>query len=196
MSATAESIKCPNCGGGLAIAAKTCDYCDSPVVISSFQSVFQMPLPQLNKYVRSYTEQSAAPGGEVFDQSLGMCFLKLKDFKRALQVFEKIIDTDFSNADAYLYASVALLEGKKPFTTLRPTIDKILQYLEAANSIKPSALYTYFHAYIKLDYFQRKFFNVPPPFAVVMAQANQMGISEHDRVQFFQLIGQDRPPQM
>lgn len=187
------SIKCPNCGASLSTSDEICGYCNSPVIIKTFESIANMSLPQLNKYVRSYSDQSENSAVEkFFAHSVGICFLKLKIYDKAIQAFEKTIEEDFNNVDAYFYAAVSLLQGKKAFLLSRSDADKAIQYLNAAYSIKPNEIYTYFHAYIKLDYFKRKFFNVPPSFEQLIAQCSGK-VPEADKQEFFGLLGVERP---
>lgn len=60
-----------------------------------------------------------------------MCYLKLKMYDKALGAFEKAIEDNFDDSEIYFYAAICLLNGKKAFLNQRPTIDKILEYLNA-----------------------------------------------------------------
>lgn len=158
MGARAEILSCPNCGAALKLDQKTCDYCGSPVLITTFSDLGAMGLPTVSKYARSYEGMSGA-GGEV-NKALGLCCLKLKLYDKAIAAFERAIDANLSDSEVYFYAAAALLKGKKPFLHLRPTIDKIVEYLNTAIMLEDRGIYHYFLAYIKKDYFARKRFRI------------------------------------
>lgn len=192
----AVSIKCPNCSAGLAPSTKMCDYCASPVVITTFKTVFDMPFGQVSKYAQNYEKQVDSVPGANMSFSFAMCLLRLKRFDEALKYFEKAMIEDFTNGDSYFYACVALLAGRKPFVLMRPQIDKMLEYLHAAQETEPKAIYSYMHAYIKYDYFKRKFFNVKPSFEDVLAEVKRSGMPDGDKAYMFTILGQERPSVM
>lgn len=47
-------MKCPGCGAPTSTGETTCKYCHRPVIISTFNSVYSMPLPEVNKYAGAY----------------------------------------------------------------------------------------------------------------------------------------------
>jgi len=59
--------------------------------------------------------------------------------------------------------------------------------------IEPKGIYYYFWAYIKYDYYHRKFFNTRPTFQQALQMAIDNGISEFDQEQLFSILGQQRP---
>ena len=60
--------------------------------------------------------------------------------------------------------------------------------------IEPRGIYYYFIAYIKYDYFKRKYLNVSPDYTQMLATARQAGVTETDITQLFELLGTQRPP--
>jgi len=194
MATTIIDIKCPNCGAAVDTGQKTCKFCKQPVIISTFNSVCEMPMPMLNKYAHAYRQALAEePENKELNNSIAMCYLKLKLYDKALGAFEKAIEDNFDNSETFFYAAVCLLGGKKAFVTQRPAIDKIEEYINAAVMIEPRGIYYYFLAYIKFDYFNRKFFNTSPTYQEALEMANGAGVSPHDIEQLYGILGVSRP---
>jgi tetratricopeptide (TPR) repeat protein len=122
-----------------------------------------------------------------------MCYLKLKLYDKALASFEKAIEDNFDNSETFFYAAICLLGGKKAFLAQRPVIDKIEEYINAALMIEPRGVYYYFLAYIKYDYYSRKFFKTSPTYQEALAQANNAGVSPFDIEQLYGIFGVSRP---
>lgn len=194
MSYTIIQMKCPTCGAPVTTEQKECEWCGNPIIISTFNSVYSMPMPQVNKMAGAYRSAlTENPDNRELNNSVAMCYLKLRLYDKALPAFEKAIEDNFDNSETFFYAAICLLGGKKAFLHQRPTINKILEYIDAANMIEPKGIYYYFLAYIKQDYFKRKFLNVSPDYVQTLATARQYGYSEHDAKQLFDILGVDRP---
>jgi tetratricopeptide (TPR) repeat protein len=194
MAAQAINLDCPGCGFPVSLKDEICPACGRKLVISTFNSVSAMSMPELNKSANAYRKALASdPENSDVNMSLGFCYLKLKLYDKAIPCFEKAIENNFDNSELYFYTAVALLRGKKAFLTLRPEIDKILQNLEAAVSIEPRGIYYYFMAYIKQDYFARKAFVTTPNYTQLLEQANQVGLPSADVETLWQLLGVTRP---
>ena len=103
------------------------------------------------------------------------------------------MEDNFDNSETFFSTAGCLLNGKKPFLTLRPEIDKIEEYLNAALMIEPRGIYYYFLAYIKYDYFNRKFFKTSPTYQEALQMAQQAGYSSYDAEQLFAILGTERP---
>jgi len=87
------------------------------------------------------------------------------------------------------------LGGKKAFLVNRDIINKIESYIHAALMIEPKGIYYYFLAYIKYDYFNRKFFNTSPTYKEALQMAHDAGIevSDLDIEQLYGILGVARP---
>jgi tetratricopeptide (TPR) repeat protein len=187
-------LKCTGCGARVTTGQKDCEWCHKPVVINSFNSVYSMPIPEVSKYANSYKMAlSDNPDDFLLNNSAAMCYLKLKLYDKALLSFERAIENNFDNSETYFYAAICLLQGKKAFLHQRPTIDKILEYINSALMIEPRGIYYYFLAYIKYDYFERKYFKTSPTFREVHAIATDAGFSEFDADQLFGILSVARP---
>ena len=194
MATQAIDIKCPNCGAAVDTSQKTCKWCKQPVVISTFNSVYEMPMPLINKYANAYRQAlSETPDNQDLNTSIAMCYLKLKLYDKALAAFEKAVEGNFDNSETFFYAAICLLKGQKAFLQQRPTIDRIEEHINAALMIEPRGVYYYFWAYIKYDYFSRKFYRTTPTYQDVLAMANNAGVSPLDIEQLYGILGVARP---
>lgn len=186
-------LECPGCGRPVSIGQKECS-CGRPIVISTFSSVSSMPLPELNKYARTYQKALASnPDNSVLNNSVAMCYLKLKMYDKAFQAFEKAVEDDFDNPETYFYAAVSLLGGQKAFLAPRPKIDKIEELLNAAVMIEPRGIFYLFWAYIKQDYFKRKFLRTSPDYMDMLTLAKDYGYSDLDRQNLFSILNVECP---
>ncbi len=187
-------LTCPGCGSRVTTSQTECEWCHAPVIISTFNSVYSMPMSEVNKYAGTYRKALAEnPDNTELNNSIAMCYLKLKLYDKALPAFESAMEDNFDNSETFFYAAICLLKGKKAFLHQRPTIDKILEYIDASIMIEPRGIYYYFLAYIKYDYFARKRFNVSPNYLDVLAQANQLGYSQLDVEQLFGILCVEKP---
>lgn len=188
-----ERLTCPGCGFPVEVGMKECP-AGHPLNISTFNSVYDMPMPLVNKYANTYRKELAEdPMDKELNHSIGICYLKLKLYDKALAAFENAMEDNFDNSETFFYAAICLLKGKKPFLAMRPEIDKIEEYINAALMIEPRGIYYYFWAYIKYDYFSRKFFNTTPTYQQALAMAKLAGYSNLDTVQLFSILGTDKP---
>ncbi len=193
MAANVENLTCPGCGFPVKIGDQQCP-AGHPLNISTFNSVNSMDMPMVSRYARHYEKElSGNPDDMQTNYSLGLCYLKLKLYDKALGAFEKAIEDNFDNSETYFYAAICLLQGKKAFLQQRPTIDKIMEYVNAALMIEPKGIYYYFMAYIKYDYFSRKYFKTFPTYSDTLAMAIETGLSDFDIEQLYSVLGVSRP---
>lgn len=194
MSQQIVEINCPGCGARVTTGQKECEWCHQPVVISTFNSVYSMPMPQLNRYAGAYRKALAEnPENMELNNSIAMCYLKLKLYDKALPAFERAMEDNFDNSETFFYAAVCLLKGKKAFLAPRGDIDKAVEYIQAALAIEPKGIYYYFLAYIKYDYFERKYLNTTPDYRMCLGMAYETGTSEYDIETLFQVLGVAHP---
>lgn len=194
MSQQVIELNCPGCGARVNTGQTECEWCHKPIVISTFNSVYAMPMPEVNKYAGIYRKALAEnPDDITLNNSVAMCYLKLKLYDKALPAFEKAMEDNFDNSETFFYAAICLLGGKKAFLTPRPNIDKIEEYINAALMIEPKGIYYYFHAYIKYDYFFRKSFKTEPTYMDLLNEAENVGVSEYDKEQLFAILGITKP---
>ena len=194
MSQSIIELTCPGCGARVSSGQNECIYCHKPIIISTFNSVYSMPAPEVNKYASSYRNAlSQDPDNQELNSAIAMCYLKLKLYDKALSAFERAIEDNFDNSETFFYAAVCMLRGKKAFLASRSDINKIEEYINAATMIEPRGIYYYFHSYIKYDYYERKQFNTRPDFQELLLKATNIGVSESDINQLFSVLGVARP---
>jgi tetratricopeptide (TPR) repeat protein len=188
---------CRSCGAAADIGQTKCVYCKQPVLISTFTSVYSMPMPMVNQYAAAYREAlQSEPDAKDLNNNLAMCYLKLKLYDKALAAFEKAMEDNFDNSETFFYAAICLLGGRKAFSTPRRDIDKIEEYINAAMMIEPRGIYQYFLAYIKYDFYSRKFINTSPGYQEVLAGAEGAGLSPVDVEQLYGILGVERPAEL
>jgi tetratricopeptide (TPR) repeat protein len=123
-------LRCPGDGAPLSPDQKKCHFCGSPVVITSFNNAYSV---DLNKSaMAAHKALTENPNSQPLNNFVAMCYLKLKLYDKALHAFEKAVEDNFDNPETFFYAAISLLKGKKAFLALRPDIDKIIEYLNAA----------------------------------------------------------------
>lgn len=188
------NLDCPGCGAPVSTKHKNCEYCSRPIVITSVSSVSAFSPLELNKYASAYRKTLAAnPDNKEINGSIAVCYLKLKLYDNAIAAFGKAIEDNFDNPELYYCAAISLLRGKKAFVCSRSDIDKILEYLNAAIMIKPRGIYYYFLAYIKQDYFERKYLNITPNYKEHLEQSAQLGVSEDEIQQLATMLQVEMP---
>ena len=187
-------ICCPGCGARVTTNQNECEWCHKPIIISTFNSVYTMPLPEVNKFAGAYRKALAEyPDNIELNNSIAMCYLKLKLYDKALPAFEKAMENNFDNSETFFYAAICLLQGKKPFLQQRSTINKIIEYINAALMIEPKGIYNYFMALIKYDYFERKKLNTVPNYIDYLTMAQDEGVSDYDIEQLHLVLGFSNP---
>jgi len=187
-------LNCPGCGAPVSTSQKQCTFCTRPIVITSFSSVQSMSPFELNKYANAYQKAlSENPDHQELNTSIAHCYLKLKLYDKAFSAFAKALEDNFDNSETFFYACVCLLKGQKAFIALRDNIDKIEEYINAALMIEPKGIYYYFQAYIKYDYFSRKYLNTSPTWEEALQTAIDNGVSNTDAEILFAALGVDIP---
>jgi len=191
------NLACPGCGAPVSTEQKNCVYCSRPIVIESYSSVQNMSPLELNKYANAYRKALAEnPDSQDINFSIAICYLKLKLYDKALPAFEKAMEDNFDNSEAFFYAAVCLLKGQKAFVTPRANIDKAEEYINAALMIEPKGIYYYFQAYIKQDYFERKFLNTSPTWQEALQMAIDSGVTTEEAESLFALLNVEIPEKL
>lgn len=162
MAITVYEIACPGCGEPSSLSAKECLFCGRPVVISTFNSIKEWSAPQVSKYMKAYTGALAHDANPDVQLALGICLLKLGLYDLAAKHVNDAISANVDNAEAYLYAAVACLAGKRPFLISIADARSALLYLDAARMLEERGIFDYLSGFIREDFFERKFLRVSP----------------------------------
>ena len=191
------NLKCPGCGAAVDTGTANCKYCGRQIVISTFNSVFNMKMPELAQNTKCYSEVLADhPDSTIINSSAAMCYLKLKLYDKALPCFERAIESNFDNPESYFYASVCLLKGQKAFNTHRNDIIKALELINAAIQIEPRGIFYYFMAYIKFDFHERKYLNISPSYIEELENSRMYNVTSEDIRLLFEVIGKPIPQEI
>ena len=182
-------LECPGCGRPLTTDVKECPACHRPVVITSFNSVYSMTAEDVNKYASTFQKAlQNNPDNKTLNASIAMCYLKLKLYDKALPAFEKAIEDNFDNSESYFYAAVCSLKGGKAFMAQREEIDKIEKYIGAAIMVEPRGVYYLMWAYIKYDYYERKYLKTSPNYKDMLNKAVECGCTQADSEMLFSIL--------
>ena len=119
--------------------------------------------------------------------------LKIRSYREAAAVLDKALAEGATDADVYYYRSLCLLDGKKANIQQRATIDAIVKNLNTAISINPKGIYYYVLAYIKYDYFERKYLNVKPDYRATLQMALYKRVTPAEINEFYYITGVDCP---
>lgn len=195
----AHDLRCPGCGSPVFAVGGVweCEYCHRKVFIERFDETKGASAGELNKLAAAYSELLTNDDeNSLIHTSLGMVYFRLGLFDKALKELERTLEKDIFNSEVYFLAACALLGGKKPFLQQRATIDKIEKYANAAIEIEPRAIYYYFSAYIRYDYFARKSFTVTPDYKNYLDTAKEFGFKSGEADELFALMGLEIPEEL
>ncbi len=173
-------LKCPGCGEPSPPSAKQCRYCGRPVVISTFRSIRDLTPPEAHKYASAYgTYLETSPNSEI-EMALGICMLKLGLHQKALERLSKAIAGDVDNPDAYFYAAVTLLGGKRPFLVPMAQVREALVHLDAARMLEERGIFDYMSSLIRRDFFERKHLRISPTADDELVRAYENNVTQAD----------------
>ena len=190
-------VTCPGCGGKVDLNMEYCKYCHQPIVFSKLKVIGAMESNSIDKNIRFYLNSlKLEPNNYKLSISLGLCYLKLKMYDKAIEIFNKIIDNSIKEPDILYYLSICLLRGKKAFVNSRKDIDRAIEYLNAAIGIEEKGDYYYLLAYIKFDYFYRKSLRSEPNFIELKTKADLFRFSENEKEELFKILNVMRPIEM
>ena len=190
------NMKCSGCGETLSPSMSECPSCGNAVVFSSFNSILKRTEQDLGKLARKLENDPDANSPEMGNMvkfTLASCYLKLRLYDKALAKFEAAIEENLDNPETYFYAAVSLLKGKKACLTPMTNIRKALEYLDAATDIEPRGVFYFFKAYLKYDFFARKYLQVTPDYKAELRQAIANNLSPFDAEELFSILGVECP---
>lgn len=123
----------------------------------------------------------------------GIRLLNRKMFSQALICFEKVIQNDISTPDAYFYAAIAMLEGKRPFLSSKASISKIENYISSAIAFSENAVYYYFYAYVLYDFYSKKMLKAPLDYKQLLLTSAELGITDSEINALFDILNTQKP---
>ena len=161
-------------------AAKQCEWCGKPVVITTFSSIRDWNAPQVSQYMKAYTQRLADNPTPDVELGLGICLMKLGQYDKAFEHIDSAISTNVDNPEAFLYAAIAVLGGKRPFLAPMANVKKALSYLDSAKMIEDRGIFPYLSSVIRRDFFERKSLKVSPTADEELATAQDWQVSPAD----------------
>ena len=190
-------LKCAGCDYAVTAADVKCPSCGRALTVTSFESVYAQDLPMLGKRSKALEGDlrsgAAAELSGAMNFTLGGCYLRLKLYDKAFKSFDDAIAENFDNPEASFYAAVSLLKGKKAFLTPMADIKKAIEYVNAALMVEDRGVFHYFLAYIKFDFYARKYLRISPDWQeeLMLAQANNLSPTDCDML--FDILGVESP---
>lgn len=178
MDVNSKVLRCPCCGASIPLKGRECEYCGSSITICYQTPANKIDPIKLKKYIISYEKIQLQFDGK--NETLGISYLYLKQFAKAIDVFDKAICETPNNANLYLLKSIALLAGKTPFATPLAVIKEIINNIQTAILLEEKAIYHYFVAYIKYDFYNRKFLRIIPTCVEELQTAMALGLTKDD----------------
>ena len=119
--------------------------------------------------------------------------LKMQMYDGALSYFKSEMNNTSADPDVYYYAAIAAMRGKNAFSQTRSTIDTIQSYINQAIQCDPKGIYYYFLAYIKYDYYERKYFRTKPNYKEAFSMAITHGVTQSQVNEMYSLMHVSRP---
>ena len=163
-------------------------------VAPSFNSIFYMSISVIQSFITDYqNDLETNSKNSALNNSIAMCYLKLKLYDKAYKAFSKALDNDIHNSATYFYSAICLLKGKKAFLAARTEIDRVEELIRAALTLEKKGIYLYLWAYVKYDYYFRKYFRTSPTYLEALDMAIQAGLNESDIKKLYELLGVKRP---
>lgn len=172
------ALNCPGCNQPVSTDQVTCKFCKRPIVIQKISEVQAMPAAEMTKYMNAYKSIAAEnPEHKMLNGALAVCYINMKMYDKAIDVFNKIMDDNVDNPDLFFNTAVCHLRGKKPFSCQRADIDAVIKYAEASNTLQPRAITHLLLAYVKHDYFERKYLQISPSWSDELEAADSYGVT-------------------
>ena len=192
MLVSVVNLKCSNCGAPLAESMSRCPSCDQPVVIKKFSSLLGLASTDLNMRWRLLNNETVGGRNGALtsgaDFTIGCCLLRLKMFDRALLSLGRVVTSDPYNVEALFCMAVAGLKGRRPFQVPLADIRKIQECLDAALLIDERAIFRYFLAYLKYDFYERHFLRVVPNWQQELQASIVLGLSAEEQSELINMV--------
>lgn len=171
-------IRCPTCGGRVSATEKICEYCGNAVALDYSINFATIDSAKLGKHISQY--ESIDGDFEEKDQTLALCYIRLKQYKKAIAVLDNAINNGPQNPDFYFLKAISLLQGQKPFNVHLSDIKDALNNLNSAVMIENKGIFRFTMAYIKYDFYKRKFLRISPSYEDELKLAKANGFALYD----------------
>lgn len=173
------ALNCPGCNQPVSTDQAQCKFCKRPIVVQKIRDIQTMPATDMTKYMNFYKSIAAEnPTHKSLNGALAICYINMKMYDKAIEIFNKIMDDNVDNPDLFFNTAICHLHGKKPFSCQRSDIDEVIKYANASNSLQPRAITYLFLSYVKHDYFTRKYLQINPSWLEELEAADSYGANE------------------
>lgn len=165
MSGSIKVAECPQCGAPAKLGAEKCEYCPAEFLVTSLTDLERFDNAGVTKYISHYQQLlKDSADDEQLNCAMGICYLDLGLYDRAVKYFDKAIEQMPNSGDVYYNYALALFRGRKPKILTLTEIKRIENYLNAAIQIDDSkSKYYYLLALIKHDFYIKNGLRVNPP---------------------------------
>lgn len=181
MAMEVVDLKCPGCGAPIDTTQADCKYCGRPIVVRTLNTFNTMDRETANKYQTVYKGiLKEEPNNAEVNASMGMYLLNIGSYGKALEKFEKAIEDEVDNSEAFFWAGVSMLNGKRPFITPKATIEKAIEYATSASMIENRGIYNYFISYLKYDFYFQKMLKISPDYQEELQTAIMNNVTLED----------------
>jgi tetratricopeptide (TPR) repeat protein len=186
-------LKCPECHAPVAPDYKQCKYCKSYLVIERPEQLASLDDKEdgLKQY-QNYFNEALARNPQDFNAifGLGLWYFTKGLYTEARKQFELASKIKPTHADIYYYHALTFLNGKRPRVQRLSEIEELEKFLEVASQIDPSnALFDYFKAIVKYDYYVKNGLKIKPPSVKnLLKEAKNKTIDETERDRLFRYL--------
>lgn len=183
MSVSTVNLTCPGCGAPVAVSTARCPYCRRALVISTLKSIASFSDKEINEKIHNYRSEAESPSEDTgFHKSLGICYLKLRQYDFALKMFEQAALEQYGDPEIYFCIAIALLRGQPPHKANRTkVVNKAIEQLDSACSMfEPSGIYYYFLAYLVYHAYEQRKLRHSPSSREYFSLSQAAGVSRTD----------------
>lgn len=191
MTRSTEILECPQCGAASKPSDRKCLYCKSEFFISSLAYLGSFPPQGIAKYLKHYKQLISQNADDLEGTlGLGLCYLQMGTYDLAQKYFERVIALSPDLSQAYYYAALGIIRGRRLMTLSLNEVRRIESYLNTAillDSDRPH--YKVLLAMLKRDYYQTNGMRVSPPNASeLLLEAAECSVDRYEAVKLSETV--------
>jgi len=164
MSGSIKVEVCPTCGRQANFAVGECS-CGTKFVLNSLTDLAPFDDTVVKKYISLFHRLlKDNADDEQLNSAMGICYLNLGLYDRAVKYFDKAIEQMPDSGEVYYNYALALFRGRRPKVLTLTEIRRIENHLNAAIQTDNSkSKYNYLLALIKHDFYIKNGLKINPP---------------------------------
>lgn len=175
-----EVLTCSSCGASLSPKAMKCEFCNNVNIVTKQTSAFKLN-PSLSKQYLASEQLSK----DFFNS--GLLHINLKNYEIAKKLLQKEIENNPTNANAYYYCAISIINGKRIKSLGYSDIKMIVQLLNSAMQLEDNAKFFFLSAIINYDFFEGNGMIVPEPNYINLLENTLELKLENDDIEFLQI---------